>query len=205
MCSVKDCLKEEKIRGYCSEHYQKFRRSKEFSRAYNGRNKCKIGDCRKVAFGHGYCSKHYYKFIKYGDALRGISYKKYEEHGKWETTEYRTYAGMLNRYYDPGSKNYPRFCDEWQNSFKKFLEYMGTKPFPKAQIDRINNDGDYEPGNCRWTTNLVNSRNRHNSVLSLGKAEQIKDLLSKDLTSNEIANIVGVKSHNVNDIKEIWL
>ena len=53
--------------------------------------------------------------------------------------------------------------DKWRYSFIAFYEDMGSKPFPKAQIDREENNGNYEPDNCRWVTPTVNANNKRNS------------------------------------------
>jgi hypothetical protein len=50
-------------------------------------------------------------------------------------------------------------CPQWINDFPAFLRDMGTKP-PGLQLDRINNDGNYEPGNCRWATRKEQASNR---------------------------------------------
>lgn len=56
-------------------------------------------------------------------------------------------------------------CKRWRDSFEAFLADMGEPPSPRHSIDRINNDGNYEPRNCRWSLPLVQmnntSRNRY--------------------------------------------
>lgn len=69
-------------------------------------------------------------------------------------------------------------CDRWRFSFKKFIDDMGIKPGPDHSIDRIDNDKGYEPGNCRWATELEQGRNKRNviKVELNGKIQRLRDL-----------------------------
>lgn len=73
---------------------------------------------------------------------------------------------MKTRCLNPAFHSYRRYggrgitiCPEWRHSFAAFLRDMGTCP-PGRSLDRINNDGNYEPGNCRWATFSEQMQNR---------------------------------------------
>ena len=91
----------------------------------------------------------------------------------WKTSEYFAWSAAKGRCSNPRGKDYHRYgekgvvmCPEWQNSFHAFLRDMGHKPSKLHQLDRFpNNDGNYEPGNCRWATPQEQQRNRRNNVL----------------------------------------
>ena len=80
--------------------------------------------------------------------------------------EYTNWKEMKRRCYNPRYKEYHLYggrgitiCDRWRTSFVNFLADMGKRPFPEASIDRINNNGNYEPDNCRWATKLEQGQN----------------------------------------------
>ena len=84
------------------------------------------------------------------------------------TSTYKIWRGILRRCTNKNFKHYKYYggrgitiCDRWLE-FDNFLEDMGIRP-DNLQIDRINNNGNYEPGNCRWVTAKVNNSNRNNS------------------------------------------
>jgi len=51
-------------------------------------------------------------------------------------------------------------CERWLESFNNFLDDMGVKPDPSLSLDRVDNNGNYEPSNCRWTDRTTQNRNR---------------------------------------------
>lgn len=80
--------------------------------------------------------------------------------------EYNSWNSMKQRCYDKNTRSAPRYmlrgiivCDRWLNSFEDFLSDMGPRPTKTHSIERINNDGNYEPTNCKWETKKRQSRN----------------------------------------------
>lgn len=90
------------------------------------------------------------------------------KHGQWNTRLYRIYHAMKQRCYNPNSAPYPFYggrgitvCSEWLNDFQAFYDWAMSNGYrDDLSIDRIDVDGNYEPGNCRWTIKTLQSFNR---------------------------------------------
>ena len=85
------------------------------------------------------------------------------------SAEYTAWIAAKKRCFNPRNPSYNgygrrgiRMCPEWARSFEAFLRDMGPKPYPTYSLDRIDPNGDYEPGNCRWASPSVQARNKRN-------------------------------------------
>lgn len=84
--------------------------------------------------------------------------------------EYAAWGAMIRRCHNPSDPHFVNYgargicvCDEWRGSYAAFLAHVGRRPSELHSIDRVNNDGNYEPGNMRWATrSQQNSNTRRN-------------------------------------------
>lgn len=112
-------------------------------------------------------------------------------HGCTHTPEYACWKDMFRRCTKPTHKSYASYggrgiqvCARWR-VFENFLADMGRRPSPDYSLDRINNDGNYEPGNCRWATRVEQMRNtRRNHVVTVR---------GRDMCVTEAAEVSGLK------------
>lgn len=104
----------------------------------------------------------------HGDASRS---KKAPEYGTWARMIARCEQQNSKDFADYGGRGI-RVCERWRESYAAFLEDMGRRP-AGCSIDRIEVDGDYEPGNCRWATPSQQARNKRNSRIVTYRGERV--------------------------------
>ena len=118
-------------------------------------------------------------------------------HGLRRSLAYGIWANMKSRCHNPNHRDYANYggrgisvCERWRKSFQDFIADMGQRPSPKHELDRIDNSGNYEPGNVRWVTRKTNCRNtRHNHFV---------EYRGQRRTIAEWADVTGI------DARTIW-
>lgn len=97
-------------------------------------------------------------------------------HGMHNTPEYFRWMSMKLRCYCKTHFAYHRYggrgitvCDRWLHSFENFIADIGERPSTKHSLDRVNNDGNYEPNNVRWATAKEQANNRTKTCCNRSK------------------------------------
>lgn len=119
------------------------------------------------------------------------------KHGQHGTRTYKSWTQMIQRCTNPNAKGYPRYggrgitvCDRWLESFENFLEDMGERP-PGMTLERLDVNGNYEPGNCTWATWKEQSRNR--------RTNRLIEFEGETLCMEDVAAKLGISSNTLRD------
>jgi hypothetical protein len=114
-----------------------------------------------------------------GCFARESASERFTKHGGRKTKLYGIWSGMVNRVTNPNNDRYDSYggrgikvCDRWMD-FGNFRNDMGDTYRPGLTIERIDNDGNYEPGNCRWATWQEQARNKRTSHIIAREGEGI--------------------------------
>lgn len=102
-------------------------------------------------------------------------------HGLTDSPEHNTWMQMRRRCEDPANKAFKNYggrgiCvdSRWRDSFEAFFADMGPRPSARHTIERMDNDGHYAPGNCRWATRKEQNRNKRNTVIVVHGGQKVR-------------------------------
>lgn len=175
---------------------------------------CSISDCLSPLLARGYCRKHYLRWYRHGDPLTIIDKKvsaargydlPQSKHLLWNHELYPTWHSMMQRCYRESNHKYRLYgargiivCERWHD-VRLFVEDMHPRP-KNTSLDRINNNGNYSPDNCRWATPVQQARNSSLSKISDETRAKILSLYLLSISPKTVSISVGVKPHDVKNV-----
>lgn len=132
-----------------------------------------------------------------GCLAREEASKKFKTHGMSKTKTYKCWVGLKYRCDSPNATGYEKYggrgigyCDRWKD-FENFYEDMGPRPSDKHSIDRIDNDGDYCPENCKWATLNQQSINKRSTKKHIGVIETASGNFRTSFSHDNVVKFLG--------------
>ena len=136
--------------------------------------------------------------------------KIYRDRMNKETNNlFSVYADMKSRCFHKYNKRYMRYggrgitiCKKWLDDRGLFYSWAKSHGYKRGlEIDRINNDGDYSPKNCRFVSQIENARNKGNVKLNVEKILKIRQMIKSEIPLKIIASKFEVSRKTVNNVK----
>lgn len=174
------------------------------------KKQCLVSKCSNTGVGN-YCSAHYKrlrikKTLMENVPIRKVNLSKIDGYNRVKHPLYSVWRGMKNRCNNKNLKSYVSYgargikvCERW-NSFDNFVQDMGKRPAYNYQLERIDNDGNYEPSNCRWATCNEQSQNRRTNKISVDIAKTIRSMYASGMPQKIIGNKFGISQDHVSRI-----
>ncbi len=141
--------------------------------------------------------------------LMRVGDKNWKNHGGVGTLLYQVWCGMKQRCVYENHKNFSNYggrgiraCSEWMKSFEAFRDWALQHGYRKGLIlDRKDNDGNYEPENCRWVSTFNSCANRRNNILTVPNAMIVKDLSWRGVSQKVIGALFNIPTAYVSAVK----